>query len=127
MLIRNLTFALALATSLPAIAGGTETYSPARFDQLTAEGKPVLVAVHAGWCPTCRAQRPIVSQLLQRPDFKDLTELVVDYDKDKEALKRFRVSQQSTLIAYKGAAEAGRTVGDTSASGIEALARKSLR
>ena len=87
----------------------------------------MLIAVHADWCPTCRAQRPIVSDLLARPAFKDLTELVVDFDHDKAALKRFRVGQQSTLIAFKGGKEKGRSVGDTSAGSIENLARDAVR
>lgn len=113
--------ALLVASSV--FAGSTEPYSAARFDQLAKEGKPILVAVHADWCPTCKAQKPIVSRLMVRPEFRDVTELVVDYDKDKVAVRRFRAVQQSTLVGFRGDREVGRSVGDTSESGIEQLVK----
>jgi thioredoxin 1 len=110
LLVRNLIVALAVVTSLPVWAGASEPYSAKRFDQLASQGRPVLVAVHADWCPTCRPQKPIVSELLRRPDFKDLTELVMDFDHDRAALKRLHVGQQSTLIAFDAGKENERSV-----------------
>ena len=126
----NVTFAkpiLVLALSAFAAfasAGPSEPYTQKRFDELAAQGKPVLVAVHADWCPTCKAQKPIVGELMGRPEFKDLTELVVDFDAQKPVVKHYRVSMQSTLIAFKGGKEVGRSVGDTTKAGIEGLAKK---
>lgn len=116
--------ALALCASAFAWAGPAEPYSAARFDQLAREGKPVLVAIHADWCPTCKAQKPILGALMARPEYKDVTELTVDYDKDKPAVQRFKASMQSTLVAFKAGQERGRSVGDTSPAGIEALVQK---
>jgi thiol-disulfide isomerase/thioredoxin len=115
---------LALSFSSFAWAGPAEPYTAARFDQLTHEGKPVLVAIHADWCPTCKAQRPILGQLMARPEYKDVTELTVDFDKDKPAVRRFKATMQSTLVAFRGDKEVGRSVGDTTASGIEQLVKK---
>ena len=114
---------LALSVSSFAWAGPAEPYSPARFDQLASQGKPVLVAIHADWCPTCKAQKPILGQLMARPEYKDVTELTVDFDKDKPAVRRFKASMQSTLVAFKGDKEVGRSVGDTTPAGIERLVR----
>jgi thioredoxin 1 len=89
-------------------------------------GKPILVAVHASWCPTCKAQKPILSELLARPEFKDLAYFVVDFDSQKDAVKRFGARVQSTLIVFKGETEAGRSAGDTERSSISALLHKTL-
>lgn len=107
-----------------AIAGEIKPYSQAGFDALAAEGRPIVIAVHAGWCPTCKAQAPIQSNLMSRPDFRDYTVLIVDFDTEKPLLRKLKVSTQSTLIVYKGKSEVGRSVGDTSPQGIESLFRK---
>jgi thioredoxin 1 len=117
---------LTLVVSSFAWAGPQEAYTSARFDQLAKEGKPILVAIHADWCPTCKAQKPILHQLMAKPEYKDVTELTVDFDKNRSALKRFKVSMQSTLIAFNGKNEVGRSLGDTSKDGIESLVKKAV-
>ena len=114
------------AASAFAVAGPSEPYTQARFDQLAAAGKPTLVAVHASWCPTCKAQKPIVDKLLQMPDYKDVTELIIDFDTDKPTLQKYKVAMQSTMIAFKAGKEVGRSVGDTSKTNIEGLIKKSV-
>lgn len=101
-------------------------YTQAAFDKLQHEGKPILVAVHADWCPTCRAQAPILESLLQQRDLQGIAFLRVDFDRQKEIVKAFHVSMQSTLIVFKGGKEVGRSLGDTSRQGIENLLRKAL-
>ena len=118
-----LSLALSALTAL-ANAGLSEPYTQKRFDELAAQGKPALVAVHATWCPTCKAQKPILGELMGRPEFKDVTELVVDFDAQKPVVKQYKVSMQSTLIGFKGGKEVGRSVGDTTQAGIEGLVKK---
>ena len=108
-------------------AGSSEPFTQKRFDELAAQGKPALVAVHADWCPTCKAQKPIVGELMGRPEFKDMTELVVDFDTQKPIVKQYKVAMQSTLIAFKGGKEVGRSVGDTTKAGIEGLVKKATQ
>ena len=50
----------------------------------------------------------------------------VDFDSQKDVLRRFGVQRQSTLIVFKGATEMGRSVGDTGKTSIEALLAKGL-
>lgn len=119
-------FAFAALTATASPAAEQKAYSAAAFDAAQAAGKPILVAVHASWCPTCKAQAPILSKIEQEPRYKDLVVFRVDFDAQKDALKRFDARMQSTLIAYKGATEAARSVGDTNAATIAALAAKSL-
>jgi len=104
----------------------TVPYTQAAFDKLQHEGKPIRVHVHADWCPTCRAQDPIIESLLKQKDFQGVASLRVDFDKQKDIVRAFRVSKQSTLIVFKGGKEVGRSLGDTSRDGIEGLLRKAL-
>jgi len=117
--------ALAVLAS-PAFAGEITPYSQSRFDALSASGQPVLLAVHASWCPTCKAQRPILDALMAKPAYQGVTTLTIDFDADKPLLKRYKVGMQSTLIAFKGTHEVGRTVGDTTPAGIESLVHKTV-
>jgi len=112
-------------TSGLALAVGT-TFDAAAFDQAQKSGKPILIAVHADWCPTCRAQDPLLTELLQKPEFKDFAAFRVDYDGQKDAVKRFKVPMQSTLIVFKGGKEVGRSTGETRKDALAALMQKAL-
>jgi len=114
---------LACAAGL-ASAAEPRVFSQQEFNKLAQQGKPVIVDVAATWCPTCKAQKPIVDGLLKQGAYKDVVVLTVDFDADKPVLKAFKVGMQSTLIAFKGGKETGRSVGDTTAAGIEALFKK---
>ena len=104
----------------------SKTFDPESFAAAHKAGKPILVAVHASWCPTCKAQKPILSELMADPKFKNLVYFVVDFDSQKDAVKYFNVRMQSTLIAFNGATETGRSVGDTERAPIAALLNKTL-
>jgi thiol-disulfide isomerase/thioredoxin len=117
-----------LATGLcqPASAGTAVPFSAESFKAAQAAGSPILVEIHADWCPTCKAQSPILDRLTADPKFKDLKIFRVDFDDMKPAVKQFGAQMQSTLIVFKGAAEKGRSVGDTKQASISALLDKSL-
>ncbi len=125
---RHLLVAAVLAFALPAVgrAAETQTFTQKAFDAAKAAGRPVLVEVTAPWCPTCKAQRPILSDLLSAPKFKNLAVFDVDFDSRKDVLKELGVRMQSTLIAFKGAAEEGRSTGDTDKASIARLLDKTL-
>lgn len=101
-------------------------FDAAKFDTLNKEGKSILVAVHADWCPTCKAQEPIVSDLLKSPEMSGITSFRVDFDNQKDAVKRFKAQYQSTLIVFKGGKEVGRSTGDTKKESITALLKKAI-
>ena len=126
---RSFVLAAIAANAAPiALAFSTETrtFDAVSFAATQKAGKPILVAIHASWCPTCKAQRPILSDLMAEPKFKDLVYFVVDFDTQKDAVKFFGARMQSTLIAFKGMTETGRSVGDTERSSIAALLNKTL-
>lgn len=119
-------FALSALASI-ASAGQIKPYTQAEFDRLTHDGKPVVVDVSATWCPTCKAQKPIVESLMKQPAYKDVTVLSVDFDAEKPTLRKFKVSMQSTLVAFKGQKEVGRSTGDTTPEGLEGLIKKTVQ
>lgn len=126
---RSALFAALFATSVsvaPALATETKPFTPDAFAAAQKAGKPIFVAIHASWCPVCAKQRPILSELLAEPEFKNLVYFVVDFDSQKDAVNSFGARTQSTLIAFKGAHETGRSVGDTDRGSIAALLNKTL-
>jgi len=119
--------ALALSTLASlATAGEIMPFSQQEFDKLTHEGKAVVLDISAPWCPTCKAQQPIIDGLMKQPAYKDVTLMTIDFDTAKPTLKQFKIAMQSTLVAFKGEKEVGRSVGDTSPTGLEALIKKTV-
>ena len=112
------------AVAFTAHAADKLNYDAKSFAAAQAAGKPILVEIHATWCPTCKAQEPILSDLEKQDKFKNLTVFRVDFDSQKDAVKAFGARVQSTLITFKGSVETGRSVGDTNPSSIAALLDK---
>ncbi|MBC7482926.1 MAG: redoxin domain-containing protein [Rhizobacter sp.] len=88
-------------------------FDKAKFDDALAAGKPVVVDFQADWCPTCKAQKPIVQGLLKDPKYQGLTLFVANYDTEKDLKKRLAVSQQSTFVVFKAGKEVARSTGQT--------------
>jgi thioredoxin len=124
--IAMLAAALVVGGLLQAQADTAVPYSDAAFKAAQAAGQPILIEIHADWCPTCKAQKPILDKLTGEPKFKDLKIFRVDFDAMKPVVKVFGAQMQSTLIVFKGATETGRSVGDTKEASIAALLDKSL-
>ena len=124
-------FVGALAVSVALSSGSaalamTQKFNQKAFEAAQAAGKPILVEVHAPWCPVCKAQAPILAKLKSEPKFKNLVSFQIDFDSQKDLLRKFNVQRQSTLIVFKGKQEAGRSTGDTNAGSIAALLGKSI-
>jgi thioredoxin 1 len=104
----------------------SSTFDDAKFEADLKSSKSMVVAVHAPWCSTCRAQAPVLKEVLSNKEFQSMVVLYVDFDSQKDALKKLGVRRQSTLIVFKGGKEVGRSLGDTTAFGIESLLQKAL-
>lgn len=127
---RGLVLALLLAAGLIQ-AGAADAvemvrFSPAALAAARASGKPVLVEVSAPWCSVCRAQKPILAELYADPKYRDLVVFDVDFDSQRAELRALKVSQQSTLIAYKGGEETARSTGETGRAAIKGLVDKAF-
>jgi thiol-disulfide isomerase/thioredoxin len=118
--------AAAAGPALAQSAGSHVKYTQAAFDAAQAAGKPIVVEVTAPWCPTCKAQAPIVNSLMAKPEMKGVMLMSVDFDSQKDVLQKLKVSQQSTLIAFKGKTETARSTGDTTQAGIEKLFKSTI-
>src|SRR5262245_22370328 len=93
---------VSVALSPPAVAAEWKLFDAAAFGQAQEEGNSILVDVFAAWCPTCRAQNPILVQLTREPKFKDMVVFKIDFDTQKDDLRALNAQSQSTLIVYKG-------------------------
>lgn len=107
-------------------AAGERPFDQAAFDQLKAEGKPVVVYFHATWCPTCKIQQPIVDRLSASADLKDVTLFEADYDKEVALRRALHVTQQSTFVVFKNGHEVARSTGETAEPAIKSTLEKAL-
>jgi thiol-disulfide isomerase/thioredoxin len=127
MLTRRSILIASLAASIamsPALAATGSAFDATAFADAQKAGRPILIAIHASWCPTCKAQAPILKDLRADPKFKDLAYFQIDFDSQKDLVNRFGARMQSTLIVFKGDKEEGRSVGDTNRNSIYALVSK---
>lgn len=115
---------LSVAVGSVAQAATEAPFTQPAFTAAQREGKPILVDITASWCPTCAKQRPILSQLMSEPAFKDLVVYQVDFDTQKDVVRALGAQMQSTLIVFRGNAEKGRSTGDTAPASIKALLDK---
>lgn len=131
MMLRRSLLALAVLATVPVMVGSAKAaesmrYTPDAFAAAQKAGKPILVEVSAPWCPICKSQKAALAKLGTDPRFGDLQIFDVDFDSQKDVLRRFDARMQSTLIVFKGATETGRSVGETQAEWIEGLLEKAL-
>ena len=123
-LLAFLTAALVLVAA-PVMAA-EQPYSAATLDRMLAAGQPVVVDIRADWCPTCRAQAPIIKDLLATPELKNVTVLIADFDTELALRKSLKVTNQSTLVVFRQGKEVARSTGDTSREGLAALLKKAI-
>jgi len=119
-------FALALSLMTSFSLAAEVPFNQAQFAAMRDSGKPVAVVFHADWCPTCKAQAPVLKQLVQTPEFQNLTLFVADFDTEKALKRALRVTQQSTLVVFKNGKESGRSTGDTQSDNLAAVLRRAI-
>jgi len=94
---------LSLVTSAcTAAATDSEPFTEARFRALQSENALILVDVAASWCPTCARQAKAIASYREANPGVALQVLRVDYDDQKEWVKKFKAPRQSTLILFRG-------------------------
>lgn len=120
-LLHALLLSLGLLLGGQVAAADIRPFSQPLFEQLQAEGAPVLVDVYADWCPVCKRQEAVLTPMLAEPAFADLTLLKLDFDSQKDELKAFGVRRQSTLILFRDGEELARVLGETDPARLRAF------
>jgi len=62
-----------------------------------------------------------VHRLSTDPEFTTVKVFKVDFDSSKDLLRQWKVTQQSTLIAFKGRAERRRSTGETETGALRKI------
>jgi thioredoxin 1 len=101
-------------------------FNRGQFDSMLAARKPVAVVFHADWCPTCRAQAPLLKELSQTPELKGVTLFVANFDTEKALKKSLGVTKQSTVVVFKDGKESARSTGDTQQNSLAGLLRHAI-
>jgi len=114
------------ANIAPAHAANAQEFDATAFADAQQSGRPILVAIHAWWCPVCLVQKVIINTVIGARRYDDLAYFVVDYDRQKDLVRRFGAQRQSTLIVFRGRMEMGRSVGETNDGSIVELVAKAL-
>ena len=106
---------------------GFQQYDSVAFQNAQKAGETILVDVYASWCSTCLSQHKVLEGLLKNPDYKGIRGFRVDYEGDADFVRSYRVNAQSTIIMFDGVREVSRTVGVTSAHGINTQVINALK
>ena len=110
-----------LFTAGPSFADSVRKFDAKFFQTAQSAGQAVLIEVHADWCPTCKAQAPVLEKLSKDKNYSQIVRYRVDFDTQKQLLKNFKVAYQSTLILFVGTKEVARSVGVTNEMAIRAM------
>jgi len=102
LIVRGLA-ALFLLSSLTVVKADVEkAYDGNLYERLTETGEVVLVDIYASWCPTCAKQQKVLQDYINNNPDKKFHILKVDFDTQKEVVKKFQAPRQSTLILFVG-------------------------
>ena len=106
-------FVGAMQLSAAADTAGWTKYDASEFMMAQKKGKTIVVDVYADWCPTCRAQAPILEELRTEKQSGDVLFVKVNFDEEKAFLREHRIPRQSTVLVFKGMDETARSIAQT--------------
>lgn len=95
-----------------------DDYDPKGFARWLSQRRSFIVHVHAEWCSACRIQETRLKTLLTDPAIRRLPFIRVDFDSEQDFRRRYRITAQSTLLAFKDGREIARSVGETNAGAL---------
>ncbi|MEM1195793.1 MAG: thioredoxin family protein [Pseudomonadota bacterium] len=111
----------AMQLSAAADATGWTAYDEAEFMMAQKKGKTIVVDVYATWCPTCRAQAPILEELRAEKQSGNVLFVKVNFDEEKAFLRAHRIPRQSTVLVFKGMDEAARSIAQTNRAALRGV------
>lgn len=113
---------IAHAENLP----GEPPFDQATFEAAQKAGKPILIHITATWCSVCKTQKLVIDRVLGEARFKPYVLLNVDFDTQKDLVRKFGARAQSTFIVFKGKIQEALTSGDTRPKAIELMLAKGV-
>ena len=116
----------AMQLSAQSSAVGWQPYDEAEFMMAQGKGKTIVVDVYADWCPTCRAQAPILEELRKERQSGDTLFVKVNFDDEKAFLREHRIPRQSTVLVFKGKKEVARSIAQTNRSALRGVVLNAL-
>ena len=126
---RHLVAPVVLAASLISTAASAADIRPfdrAAFQAAQRQNRPILVWVHAPWCPVCKQQGKTIDKVSANPAYRNLIVFRIDYDTQKPLWRSFGATQQSTLIAFHGKRETARIAHDADEAKVAAVLARTL-
>ncbi|MGA0532794.1 thioredoxin family protein [Hansschlegelia sp. KR7-227] len=129
-LLRSTMFPIAIAAavvSTAAYATDIRPFDRAAFETAQQQNRPVIVFVHAPWCPVCRSQIKTMDKVTEDPAYRDLIVFRIDYDSQRPLWQSFGVTKQSTLIGYRGSRETGRIAYESDEAKVRQVLAQTLR
>ncbi len=118
--------AIMVAAPASAAAPTVQPFDQAAFDAAQKAGKPIVVWVHAPWCPVCRQQAKTIARVTAEPAYRDMQVFRVDYDTQKALWQKFGATMQSTVIAFHGKRETARIAHETDDGKVSAVIRSAI-
>ena len=99
----------AMLLAAPAVAAEEwQPFDRAAFTAAQAKDLPILLDVHAWWCPVCASQARTIHRIVASGQHPRLVVFRINYDKQKDVWRGLGVQKQATLIAFHGRRETGR-------------------
>lgn len=86
-------------------------FSEEGFDKAFASGSLVMVDFWATWCGPCRMLGPVIEQLAEDYEGKDVIIGKVDVDENPELAQRYGVMSIPTVLLLEDGKETDRKVG----------------
>lgn len=114
VLLSTAVVGLSVFSVRPAWSQEKEAFTQERFESLQEEGALILLDVFADWCPTCAKQQEVLNAYQEEHPHVPLHVLQINFDDQKEWVKKFRAPRQSTLILYRGEEQIWFNVAETS-------------
>lgn len=117
---------LAVASVENARAADWQPFDQRAFDMAVASGKGVVLDFHADWCPTCKAQAPILSELINSDTttMKGVVAFKANFDTEAMLKQKLGVQKQATIIVFKAGKEVTRSTGVTDRAALADLIAK---
>ena len=77
------------------------------FDQLLAEGKPMVVDFWATWCGPCQMLSPVVQDVAKESD--NLKVAKINIDQEEDLAVRYEIASIPTLVVIRNGNEIKRS------------------